>query len=482
MTQPQRPSGDALQSLIATVHRLRAPGGCPWDRAQTHQSLRQYLIEEAYEVLDILDQVNTPEDLKKQILQASFKEELGDLFMQVLLHSEIAQESGFFSIYDVAQGLEEKLIRRHPHVFGTEKAGSAEGALQNWEKEKAKEKQSQPNASILDGVPKGLPTLQRAARVLEKVTRVGFQWKDMTGPLEKVDEELEELKHEIREFEKGTQSEFTSELIQKRIESELGDLLFTLCNVAYLMKINPEDSLRGTLSRFEKRFNYIERKIKQSGKTIDQSNLEEMDSHWSDAKKIEKAEIWGLTGGIASGKSSAARFFSELGIPVVDADEIARSIMKEQGPAYQTVLEHFGTTDRSQLRELIFNNPQKKKELEAILHPYIQVESRKQIESLATKHPIVIYEASLLIETGKHKDLQGLILVEAPNELRIKRLMSRPGISEDLANKIIISQLPSEKQIAHANEIFENTKEMDDLRAQVRHFAERKGWLKSKTL
>src|SRR3954467_8752875 len=139
-----------LAKLIQTVHRLRAPGGCPWDRAQTHQSLRQYLIEEAYEVLDVLDQIHTPEDLKNEKVRLAFKEELGDLLMQVLLHSEMTQELGAFNIYDVAKALDEKLIRRHPHVFGKDKADSADSAIQRWEKEKAKEKASKKDSSILE--------------------------------------------------------------------------------------------------------------------------------------------------------------------------------------------------------------------------------------------------------------------------------------------------------------------------------------------
>jgi tetrapyrrole methylase family protein / MazG family protein len=274
---------EALLHLIATVHRLRAPGGCPWDRAQTHQSLRQYLIEEAYEVLDVLDQIGTKEDLKKPKIQNAFREELGDLLMQVLLHSEMTAEEGAFDFFDVARMLDEKLVRRHPHVFGENKADSVESAFQNWEKEKAKEKSSQPEASVLDGVPKGLPALQRAARVLEKVTKVGFQWKDMQGPLAKVEEELQELKTEVLKLEKTP-----TEDLRKKVEGELGDLFFTLCNVAYLMKISPEDSLRSTLARFEGRFKYVERKLKEKGSAPEKSNLEEMDRYWDEAKKLER--------------------------------------------------------------------------------------------------------------------------------------------------------------------------------------------------
>jgi len=284
------PSPEKLQTLIhviETVHRLRAPGGCPWDRAQTHQTLRRYLIEEAYEVLDVVDQIHTTEDLKKAPIRDHFKEELGDLLMQVLLHSEMTREEGAFDFYDVAAGLADKLIRRHPHVFGDQVANSAESALQSWEKEKAKEKAGKSESSVLDGLPKGLPALQKTARVLEKVTQVGFQWDDMQGPLAKVDEELAELKVEVLALEQEKDEAKKTEA-RARLESEMGDLFFTLCNVSYLMKISPEDALRNTLQRFENRFRFVETRLKENGKTPEQSNLAEMDRYWDEAKRLEK--------------------------------------------------------------------------------------------------------------------------------------------------------------------------------------------------
>lgn len=278
----------SLAKLIQTVHRLRAPEGCPWDRAQTHQTLRPYLIEEAYEVLDVLDQIPDAQALKTDKIKFAFREELGDLLMQVLLHAEITDEAGAFDFYDVAQALDEKLIRRHPHVFGDVKVDSAEMAFQSWEKQKAKEKATQPEASILDGLPRGLPALQRAARVMEKVTKVGFQWDDMQGPLDKLDEELSEFKAEVRALEKNPGKEPEQ---KRKLEAELGDLIFSLCNVAYLMKLSPEDGLRSTLSRFESRFKHVEKRLKENGKTPEQSNLAEMDGFWNEAKRLEKKKI-----------------------------------------------------------------------------------------------------------------------------------------------------------------------------------------------
>lgn len=281
---------EILLHLINTVHRLRAPGGCPWDRAQTHQSLRPYLIEEAHEVLDVLDEVPDDRALAgNDDVKERLREELGDLLMQVLIHSELAQESKAFDIFDVARGLDEKLVRRHPHVFGDEKAESADDALKNWEKRKAEEKSVK--TSVLDGLPKGLPALQRTARMIEKVTKVGFQWDDMNGPLDKLDEELGELKDELRKWDQAkTEKKDVSPELKTRIEAEIGDVLFSICNVAYLTKVNPEDALRTTMHRFERRFRHVETRLKESGKRPEDSDLKEMDRYWNEAKEIERRE------------------------------------------------------------------------------------------------------------------------------------------------------------------------------------------------
>jgi tetrapyrrole methylase family protein / MazG family protein len=277
----EKARNQVLSDLIQTVHRLRAPGGCPWDQEQTPQSLRPYLIEEAYEVLEVLDQIRDPEeDLQDLTIQAEFSEELGDLLMQVLLHSEIASEAKAFDIYDVAKGLNDKLIRRHPHVFGEEKAIDAKDAVKNWEKEKAKEKAKKAKASVLDGLPKNLPALQRTERTIEKVSKVGFQWKDLQGPLAKIEEELAELKKEIAAANTGAKN-------QDRISHEIGDLLFSVCNLSSFLDVHPEDALRETNQRFERRFRHVEKRIKEKGKGLDESTLEEMDIYWHEAKKLE---------------------------------------------------------------------------------------------------------------------------------------------------------------------------------------------------
>jgi dephospho-CoA kinase len=492
LTQPPS-SLESISRVIETIHRLRAPDGCPWDRAQTHHSLRPHLIEEAYEALEILDQIHTTQDIKNPKLSTALKEELGDVLMQILLHAELAQEEGAFDIYQIAEGLNQKLIRRHPHVFGEIKEDSAENAVKRWEKEKAKEKKGQTRASVLDGVPKGLPTLQRSTRVIQKVTRVGFQWEDMAGPLAKVDEEFQELKAEILKLEQlerlqKTQAADVSpqllahqkleqQTLKHRIESELGDLLFTISNVACLNHINPEDALRGTLTRFEKRFRHVESRIQGLGKALDQSNQAEMDVYWNEAKQLEKIEVWGLTGGIASGKSSVATCFKSLGIPVIDADQLSRELSEEGGAAHARLLQRFGTADRALLRELVFSNPAAKQDLESILHPLIQAKSTEQILELAKTHSKVIYEASLLVETGRAQTLQGLITVEAPSETRIARLVDHRHLDPTLAQRIIATQASDDQRRSQAQFVIDNTGTLAELKEQVLHWIRQQGWL-----
>ena len=259
---------------------------------QTHQSLRQYVIEEAYEVLEVLDRIDSSERLKSDpALAATFQEELGDLLLQVVLHSEMASETGALDFFRVAQGLADKLIRRHPHVFGEVQVEGAEGVLQNWEKQKAAEKAAKSSdSSVLDGLPKGLPALQRTTRLIDKVTRVGFQWNDLNGPLEKLAEELGEFQHEVRELEAlektpGSAGAPSVDSLRAKAQAELGDLLFSLCNIGFLLKLDPEDALRGTLHRFEGRFRHVEKRLRENGKKPEESTLEEMDRYWEEAKK-----------------------------------------------------------------------------------------------------------------------------------------------------------------------------------------------------
>ena len=266
----------AIKEVLKTVHRLRAPGGCPWDREQTHQTLRPFLIEETYETIEVMDEIKTPADLQNPKLKNAFIEEWGDVLLQILLNAEVASENDpTITLEQIAQSLNQKLIRRHPHVFGDVNATNSEAVVQNWDKIKKQEKAD------------GLPPLPRTMKVIQKVTKVGFQWPDLAGPLEKLQEEVQELKQILGE--KTQEKTQTPDQYLNKVESEIGDVLFSVCNVASFLKLDPEAALRSTLRKFESRFNHVETRLKEKGKTPAESNLEEMDIYWDEAKKMERA-------------------------------------------------------------------------------------------------------------------------------------------------------------------------------------------------
>lgn len=259
-----------FEELVEIMKRLHAPGGCPWDREQTHKSLKPYFVEEVYEALDAIDS-GSDEHLK---------EELGDVLLQVVFHAEIADKEGRFTIDDVVRGINEKLKRRHPHVFGETTVGSSGEVLKNWEQIKRKEKREKKGGegSVLDGLPKDLPALMKARRIQEKVSRVGFDWDKTEQVMRKVDEELGELK-EAREMNDPA-----------KIEEELGDLLFAIANLARFVSVCPEDALRKTIDKFQRRFRYIEQELPKRGKKLGEATLEEMDALWEEVKKTERQQ------------------------------------------------------------------------------------------------------------------------------------------------------------------------------------------------
>lgn len=252
-----------FSQLVNLMRKLRSKKGCPWDRAQTHKSLLPYLLEEAYEVLD---SVEKKDDLK-------LKEELGDLLLQIIFHSEIAQEGKRFDIYEVIHNLKEKLIQRHPHVFMKRKKLSSDQVIKNWEHIKLVTSDSK---SVLSGIPKALPSLLKAYRVGEKVGRYGFDW-------ERKEDILPKLKEELKEFERAYGSND-----KKKIEEELGDIFFTIVNLSRHLKINPELALRRTVQKFIRRFNYIEKELSRRNQTLRKTNLKELDSLWNSSKKVIK--------------------------------------------------------------------------------------------------------------------------------------------------------------------------------------------------
>lgn len=242
--------------FVAIVRRLRKE--CPWDREQTHESIRHSLIEEAYEVVEAIDHNNMNE----------LKLELGDLLLHVALHSVMAEEKRRFNLKDVIEAISEKLVRRHPHVFGEVKAGTAKEVKANWEKLKLKEGRS----SVVEGVPKELPALLRAHRVQEKASKVGFDWDNKTDVWKKVEEEIREMQH--AEGQKA----------HDEIESEFGDLLFALVNYSRFVHVNPEIALRKSTEKFLKRFRAVESELRKRGKKMEESTLKEMDEIWNQQK------------------------------------------------------------------------------------------------------------------------------------------------------------------------------------------------------
>ena len=258
--------------LVGIMARLRAPDGCPWDREQTHATLKKYFVEETYEVLDAIDAYNAGG------ASEAFVEELGDALLQVVFHAQLAHEEGVFSIDDVSAAIVEKLVRRHPHVFGEIQVADSDEVLRNWEAIKKAEKS--PDApdyrkSLLDGVPSALPVLMQAMEISKRVVKVGFEWNTFEDVLQKWEEETEELRAELNAPNVET----------ARVAAELGDLLFTLVQIARWQKVDPEDALRQMLNRFSARFRHIEQRATEQGRTLNDMTLEEMDAYWDEAKQ-----------------------------------------------------------------------------------------------------------------------------------------------------------------------------------------------------
>jgi len=249
--------GNKFENLMEIMYKLRKE--CPWDKKQTHDSLKANTLEEAYEVIEAIDEKD----------YESLKGELGDLLLHIVFHSVIAEENKTFTIDEVIEAISEKLIRRHPHIFGKSEVEDADEVDKNWETIKLEEGRE----SVLEGVPKNLPQLYRAYRMQEKASKVGFDWKEKEPVWKKIQEEINELK------------EIESTDSKEKIEEEFGDLLFSLVNYARFIDVNPENALRSTNDKFVKRFNYIERKFKEEGKDITKSTLEEMDRFWKESKK-----------------------------------------------------------------------------------------------------------------------------------------------------------------------------------------------------
>jgi MazG family protein len=260
-------TGQKFSELVAVMARLRAPGGCPWDRKQTFETIKSYLLEESYEVMETIDR----EDWR------GLQEELGDLLLQPVFLAEIAAEHGLFTINDSLDAINQKLVRRHPHVFGDAQAETPDDVKVHWDQIKKSEKAQQggaPPTSILDAVPRNLPALMEADKVSHKAAGLGFDWPDIGGVLAKVREEAEELAeaHEQRD--------------PQHVEHELGDLLLTVVNLARRMKVDPEQALRKSNARFRERFAYVEERVAESGVAFAETPLAQMEEWWQEAKRM----------------------------------------------------------------------------------------------------------------------------------------------------------------------------------------------------
>ena len=265
-------TADKFEEFVSLIARLRAPGGCPWDREQTHESLKPMLLEEAYEVVEAIDEGDDEE----------FVGELGDLLLQVVFHSDIASEENRFTIADVIERISAKMIRRHPHVFGDDDATTSGEVLRNWEAIKAAELAAKgkpaDEGSMLDSVSTKLPAVMEAFQMTTKVSRVDFDWPHVSGVLEKLDEEVAELKEAVA----------TPTPNHREIAGEVGDLLFVAVNVARLLGVDPESALKASNRKFRRRFRYIEDRLRENGRQPADSDHVEMDGLWDEAKAKEK--------------------------------------------------------------------------------------------------------------------------------------------------------------------------------------------------
>ena len=259
-----------FEHAVEVMARLRAPDGCPWDKEQDHQSIKPYLVEEAYEVMEAIEAGDSK----------MLKEELGDLLLQVLFHCRLAEEKGLFDVQETARALAQKMVDRHPHVFGDTPAETSSKVLKNWEISKRDARTGDENgaASILDGAPAAMPALQRAQRLQGKASRVGFDWPDPSGVADKVEEEWGELKAAIRMGD------------PRALEEEMGDFLFATVNLSRKLGVNAEGATRASIARFTARFHYMERVLRARGLSPEDASLEELEALWSEAKETVRSE------------------------------------------------------------------------------------------------------------------------------------------------------------------------------------------------
>ena len=284
------PTGEKFERAVNIMARLRAPGGCPWDREQTFDSIKPYTLEETYEVFEAIENRDWKE----------LPGELGDLLLQVLFYAEMAKEAGYFSIDDVIDRLSDKLIQRHPHVFADTKADTAHEVVRNWEAlkkaEASKKSPQESKQSLLSGVSRAMPALLEATKLSRKAASIGFDWPEISGIFEKLEEEVAELKHDIADLPQpikpagghaSSRTHHVSPDLQKRIEAEVGDLFFVLVNLARFLEVDPESALRRTTQKFRRRFEAMENQSDGQGRRLEELNIDEMEALWQNSKAEE---------------------------------------------------------------------------------------------------------------------------------------------------------------------------------------------------
>ncbi len=293
MSSGEKSTGEKFERAVSIMARLRAPGGCPWDREQTFDTIKPYTLEETYEVLEAIDNRDWQE----------LPGELGDLLLQVLFYAEMAKEDGKFSVDDVLDRLSDKLISRHPHVFGDATAETSKDVLRNWEALKAKEKSEKDGdgdkrKSVLTGISTSMPALMEAYKISTRAANVGFDWPNIEGLFDKLTEETNELRHEVAQYPApgpnphargvaDARGEQVPDELRARLEDEVGDLLFVLVNIARYLSLDPESALRKTNRKFKRRFQHVEEELHRAGRTLPDATLEEMEKLWQEAKNSE---------------------------------------------------------------------------------------------------------------------------------------------------------------------------------------------------
>ncbi len=266
---------EKFDKLVEIVNILRGPNGCEWDKTLTLKTVKTYLLEEAYELYDAIIKEDHNE----------IKEELGDLLLEIVLIAQMEKELGNFNIENSIDKINEKMLRRHPHVFGDIKTKDVNEILINWEKIKGNEKKK-AKKSYLDGIPNSLPSMMKAFKIQERVARVGFEWKNINGIIDKLEEEFAELQNELSMIGEDNfkQNIVRDEQLRQRIEDEIGDVFFVMINLSRRLSLDPEEILSKTVDKFKRRFSYIEDKLKEANKSLQESNLEEMDKYWNESK------------------------------------------------------------------------------------------------------------------------------------------------------------------------------------------------------